>query len=245
VTAPILPDRPRLLVIRVARYGDTMMITPSLAALKRRWPGAHLTVLAHPKRMAVLEGLPAIDRLGTITKHRARWRGWIARVSGPAFDAAIVYGDDDALFAYARRVSKVVIGIERRAHERPRPLTHVLPRPDGSRHAYADDTALLSPLGVSVDDLHLRYEVSAAERAAARALIDARGWSGRRLVGFQLQSFPTKAYRDWPAGHFIALGHRLLERHGDVQIVILGGPESRALATRVAAALGPRAASLA
>jgi len=45
-------------VIRVARYGDTLMITPVLAALKRRWPRAHLTVLAHPKRKAVLAALP-------------------------------------------------------------------------------------------------------------------------------------------------------------------------------------------
>ena len=240
-----LPDAPRLLVIRVARYGDTLMITPALAALKKRWPRAHLTVLAHPKRKEVLEALPMIDRLGTITKHRARWRGWLARGKHRPFDAAIVYGDDDALFAYARRVSDAVIGLEPRATDRPRPLTHAVPRPDASRHAFVDDAALLAPLGIATDDLHLRYAITAAERAGAAELVASRGWSGRRLVGLQLQSFPTKAYRDWPPEHFVALGRRLLEREADLQILVLGGPESRALATRVAAALGPRAASLA
>src|SRR5476651_1655818 len=66
------PDA-RILVICVARVGDTLLATPALRALRAAVPRGSLTVLAHPKRRALLEHLPFIDHLGGIEKHSASW----------------------------------------------------------------------------------------------------------------------------------------------------------------------------
>jgi ADP-heptose:LPS heptosyltransferase len=44
-----------ILIIIVARIGDTLFVTPAIHALKKAFPDAAIDVLAHPKRMSVLE----------------------------------------------------------------------------------------------------------------------------------------------------------------------------------------------
>ena len=77
----IKPDA-NVLVIIVARIGDTLLVTPALRALKAAIPHGRLTVLAHPKRLEVLQHLPFIDALEGITKTSARARGWGSASAG-------------------------------------------------------------------------------------------------------------------------------------------------------------------
>ena len=88
MTTTIAPDA-SVLVINVARIGDTLMTTPVLRAIRAAYPEARVGCLAHPKRAAVLEGLEWVNSLGTITPKIARWRG---RFGGKKWDYALVYG---------------------------------------------------------------------------------------------------------------------------------------------------------
>ena len=54
-----------ILVINVARIGDTLLVTPILRAIKQAYPQHRLGCLAHPRRMLLLRGLPFIDALGS------------------------------------------------------------------------------------------------------------------------------------------------------------------------------------
>ncbi|EEG10245.1 glycosyltransferase family 9 protein [Pseudogulbenkiania ferrooxidans] len=238
-----LPERPRLLVIIVARFGDTLLVTPTLAALKQRWPDAELTVLAHPGRMEVLEHLPFIDRLAPITKQRAFWRGRCP--FRPRYDAAIVYGGDAALYRYARRVSRQVVAFAAEEAALTRCIDHAVTRPQEPMHAVDERALLLQPFGIVPASRHLSYQVSSREAAWAEQWMRQQGFAGRRLIGFQLQSFPAKAYRDWPVERFETLAKLLFERYPDVQLLLLGGPEGRAAAQALADKLGPRATCVA
>ncbi|MGK5721828.1 glycosyltransferase family 9 protein, partial [Proteus mirabilis] len=42
-------DPKNILVIAIARFGDTLLITPVIHALKERWPNARIHVLAHKR----------------------------------------------------------------------------------------------------------------------------------------------------------------------------------------------------
>ncbi|WP_412478609.1 glycosyltransferase family 9 protein [Azonexus sp. IMCC34839] len=242
---PLIPsDSPRILVICVARFGDTLLITPTLAALKQHWPKAHLTVLAHPGRVEVLEHLSFIDKLASITKLRARWSGWAL---GKRYDLALVYGEEKALARFARRVASHVIGFSGRDNAKYElALTESVPRPGAPMIAAAERSLLLGPLGInSVSNLHLHYVVSAEEAEEAASFIRKSGWGSCRLVGLQLQSFPTKAYRDWPMAHFVELAKKLLDQYHDIQIVLLGGPESCAVADEFQSAFENRVSNVA
>lgn len=242
-----MSDTPRsILVIIVARIGDTLLATPILRALKAAWPDAKLTVAAHPNRREVLEGLPFIDRLLPIDKRRAPWLGrWPGGLGGNRWDLALVYGEDQPLLSYALRVSHQVIAFEQAdatINERLRPA---IAKPREPLHAVDERALLLRPLDIRLTARRLAYQVRDDERDAARRWLAARLPGDGPIYGLQPSSFPTKAYRDWPEARFIAVGERLLARAAGARVLVLGGQEGREVAERVATALGPRAASAA
>jgi heptosyltransferase-3 len=214
-----------VLVVSVARIGDTLLATPALRALKRACPGGQLTVLAHPKRAEVLAHLPFIDRLGAIDKVRAPWRG---RFGSPSHAAAIVFGREPALVQYALRVAERVVAYDEPQLEGHPRLTRV-PVQHGT-HAVTERMRLVEALGIHEEDRRLAYQVTAEERAAARARLLARWPRGSGLlVGLQMSSFPTKSHRDWPVENFCALAQRIVEQ-SDARFVVLGDPYARRMA---------------
>lgn len=212
----------RVLVIGIARIGDTLLLTPVLRAIKAALPDAELTVCAHPKRREVLDNFPAIDHLSGLTKQKARWLGWLPRET---VDVAIVYGRDTALLHYALRVAKRVFCFDEPvfrdvSHGR---LTKV-PLPSGPIHA-VDERMLLVDAWLGQDTSRSRrlgMQMTEAEHQAALEWIERADAKGEPLIGLQTCSFPTKAHRDWPASHFLALIQGLLARYPNARILILG-----------------------
>jgi len=213
-----------ILVINVTRIGDTLLTTPALRAIAAAYPEAKITVLAHPKRAEVLYHLPFVARLGAISKKSALWRGWLARLT-KYYDLAIVYGYDDALVAYALRVARKVVAF-RQKDKRLNARLSVCVEPPAFQSDHAVRLALALPraLGVAPSDLRLAYTVTAMERDWAEATratdIPAASYP---LVGLQVASFPTKAYRDWPIESFMELCERIGTHWPRAHFLIFGG----------------------
>lgn len=240
MTKVIEPDA-SVLVINVARIGDTLMTTPVLRAIKAACPDARLGCLAHPKRVAVLGGVPWVDRLGVITPKRAHWRGWF---SAKAWDYAIVYGRDAALIRYANRVAHKVIAFEQGDPALDSRLWRAVPVPRQREQMHVVHEHLLLPaaLGIETHDHRLAYFCSEAEMNEAGSWLEKQTAGATRAIGFQVASFPTKSYRDWPLENFAELGRRILDHYPGSGLVILGGSESVSRADWLRQQLGERVA---
>lgn len=211
-----------VLVISVARIGDTILLTPCLKAIKAAYPAATLTVLAHPKRLEVLENLEFVDELAPVSKTTAPWKGWLP---GKPHDVALVYGRDAALVRYALRVAKSAIcfaepefaAIEDRA------LTKVQP-PAAAIHAVDHRLLLLAPIGITkLDDARLAMRFTDTERQFTADFALAKRVAGRHpLIGLQAFSFPAKAHRDWPLKNFAAFIGEVRTVHPSALFVVLG-----------------------
>ncbi len=237
----MLDPAAKILVIHVARIGDTLLITPALRALKAACPQGRLDCLLHPARRALLENLPWVDDLGSITPKTASLRGWF---TGKHYDYALVYDHDAPLVRYALRVADKVIAFRQRDASLNTRLWRAVPPPAQTIHAVHERLLLPAALGAATTDYRLAYVPTDTELAGARAWVQQHA-PGKPLIGFQVASFPTKAYRDWPADAFAELGQRLLAQHPHAHIVLLGGNESRAEATRLAQQLGSRTVAVA
>ncbi len=232
------PDA-RVLVIQVARIGDTLLTTPVLRALKAALPRGMLGCLVHPGRAPLLCGLPFIDWLGSIRAKTAHWRGWCRRQE---WNYALVYGHDASLIGFALRVARRVVAFRQGEDTIDRRLWRAVPEPTMLMHAVAHRLLLAQALGVGADDLRLAYAPQPKELARARAWLQrSSAPHGRPLVGLQVASFPTKSYRDWPLDSFARLGENILSRYPHARLLILGGSESRGKARELVARLGPRA----
>lgn len=222
-----------ILLIGVARIGDTLLLTPAMRALKTLYPTARLTVMAHPKRREVLESLDFIDDLQAVTKNTTRLRGWLP---GRSYDLAFVYGRDIALLRYALRVARrVYCHAEKEFAALVDPRLLRVERPHGV-HAVRERLALVEAAGALSDNLRLAYRVTPGERQVAEQLLVQRGVSGRRpRIGLQAFSFPTKAHRDWPLENFESLIRLIQEVYPEALFLILGDAQAARLAGPLAA----------
>src|SRR3989344_893637 len=237
----MLPVDANILVIHVPRIGDTLLVPPAVRALKQAAPNGRLTCLLHPARRALYENLPWVDELGAITPKTAWLRG---RFSRKRYDYALVYGHDAPLVHYALRVAGRIVAFRQNDDAFNTCLWRAVPTL-APMHAVHERLLLPEALGVTTTDFHLAYVPTLAERAAARTWLTQHVFATGPLIGFQVASFPTKSYRDWPVESFVELGKRLLADHPGAHILVFGGRESRAPAERIAQALATRAQAVA
>lgn len=213
-------ERARILVIIVARIGDTLLVTPVLRALKLAASHGRLTCMAHPQRMNVLAGLPWIDELKSITPRVGAWRGWWP--AGQRWDYALVFGQDAALIRYALRVAGRVVAFAQQEAQLNKRLWRCVAPPHELTHAVHERLLLAQALGVTTTESALAYTVTEAESRQAQGWLQQHGLDQCWRVGIQLSSFATKSYRDWPLEHFQALSERLIAARSDLHIIVLG-----------------------
>ncbi len=220
-----LPADANLLVVIVARIGDTLLVTPMLRALKEACPSGRLAVLAHPKRLAVLERLPFVDRLAPIKPGSARLRGWLSQ---RRYELAFVFGRDRPLLDYALRVSERAIAFAHPGMTGDARRVRLVSPPAAPVHAVRERLMLAEAAGVRARSLRLAYVVTEAERRAVREWLAGRvSPIDRPLVGMQMVSFPTKAHRNWPAASFTELAARIAGRFPGAAFVALGDGDAR------------------
>lgn len=226
----------RILVIHVTRIGDTLLTTPVLRALAAAWPEAEITFAGHRRRIEVMENLPYIHRLVAISKQVAPWLGHLGKKQ---YDLALVYGNDIPLVKYALRVSHRVIAMRQDDESTNRRLFAIACE-DGyrPRHAVTGLLTLIRPMHLSPAGYGLDYHVTTAERQWAQDALAKEGIAGYPLIGLQLASFPTKAYRDWPLEHFIALCKRILAHYPGARFLVFGGSADVARSAHVSGHIG-------
>lgn len=235
-----LPEPRDILYINVSRIGDTLLVTPAVRAVAARWPQARIDLLAHPKREEVLRHLPFAHRTGGIEKQRARFMG---RLPGKRYDLAFVCNFDAPLVEYALRVARHVVAFRQPDEALNQRLYRAVEHP-ALQTTHAVDIQLLLPaaVGATPAGRALSYCVTAGEEQwAAGFLAEHRIDASHPLVGLQVASFPTKAYRDWPPGHFSELCRRIRAAWPGARFLIFGGELEKARTSALAAELGDSA----
>ena len=238
----------RFLVIRPDHLGDLLFITPALARLRQLHPDAHITAMVGPWGRAILKDNPDIDALilcpfpGFTRRPKASpWEPYrvlldyavILRAGG--FDQAFLLRFDHwwgaLLAAWA--------GIPRRVgYDTPetRPfLTRAHPhRPDA--HAVLQNLHLVDPELVSARPAShpLRFRPTVLDELWAEELVRALATEAGPLVAIHPGAgAPVKAWRPLA---WARVADALIQRHG-ARVVLTGGPQERALAERIAAAM--------
>lgn len=239
-----MADPLSILIINVSRIGDTLLTTPAIRAVASAHPGADITFMGHPKRCEVVRHLPFVTHVRGITKN---WAWALGRWAAPRFDVALVYGYDRPLVEYALRVAKQVVAFRQEDDAINRRLYRAVEAPDfQSMHSARIPLLLTQALGIADNGLHLAYCVTDDERAWAASFLQKTLPAGRHpLIGLQVASFPTKAYRDWPVNHFAVLCEKILSAHPQAHFLLLGGKEEAAKINEMESFLGSRATAVA
>lgn len=233
----------KILIINVTRIGDTLFGVPSIRAIARHYPGAEITVLAHPNRYEVLEHLPYVQHAGGITKKSAWYRGWF----GKRYDKAFVWGFDAPLIRYAARVSKEVIAHRQVDAAINKLIDHIVEPPrHKANHVVKQLLTLPEGVGITTANHRIDLVLTDTERSWARDTLTDRGVTvNNLLIGFQTTSFHTRPYRDWPIENFLELANRITATHPQTRFILFGGRDGLERNQALAADLGERCISFA
>ncbi|MCM8795007.1 MAG: lipopolysaccharide heptosyltransferase II [Candidatus Omnitrophica bacterium] len=226
----------RILVIKLSSIGDVVLATPSLRALRGRFPKAHITVLVGRESREILHRCPYVDELIVFDKQRDgslpgllalakklrqaqvdvtvdfqnnRTSHWIAWLTG----APQRYG-------YAgRRWSRLL------THRAEHPLAPMLP----VQHQFV----LLKLLGIDAAPAGLEMWPGPSDQAKADELLQG-SWmvEGQPLVVIHPGSNPRWVSKRWPAEHVAQLVDRLAA-FAKARVVLTGSDGEKELIDRI------------
>ena len=243
-------DPQNILVIDFGQLGDVVLSMPALAAVRRKFPHARITVAVGRAAGAVVElaGVAdetlAVDRVALRDGPKAlsifRIGQLLKDVRRRRFDFVIdlhslsetnllgfISGARQRL--YARRPTR---SLDYLSNFRPQP-----PVEDRTKHAIDRYLDVLAPLGVGEVSRVPRLPVREADsRAVEELLKKAKAGADAPLVGI----FPGAGHpsRCWPLERFAELAWMLV-RNDSVRVVLFAGPEERPKVREMKAALPP------
>jgi heptosyltransferase-2 len=214
------------LVVRAPNWlGDAVLALPAMAAVRRHFPTAHLTVAAPPGVAGVLR--EDTDLSPNLVLELADTRGAIAALEGGGYELGVLFPNSFRSawqFWRAGIPARWGYGTAGRGMLLTRRSGRVDP-PPGPHHAdyYR---ALVRGLGIACDDTAPRVAVSGPSRERAQALLAQYGVSpDTALVGLA----PGAAYgqaKQWPTDRVASLIARLV-RERNATCLIVGASHDR------------------
>lgn len=220
-----------ILIVGPSWVGDVVMATGPLAAVRRAFPGARITILLKPGRDRILEGSGDLDEVLIDRSGHSPIGLWrLSRELGARrFDLALLLPNSFRVAALAF-LARVPRRVGYRRSGRGALLTDVVEyeREGGKRKPVPMPLfyrALCAAVGVDVEDTRPRLSVSAAceERAREyRARLGIR--EGEALIGLN-PGASFGASKLWPPEHFARAADALHERYGLRSIIFLGPGE--------------------
>lgn len=230
----------RILVRATNWVGDAVMSLPALAAVRRRWPAAHIAVLARPWVSDLYGHEPFADEI--IPYQPASWtarRAAARQLRAGNFDCALLLQNafDAALITWMAGIP-VRVGYARDG--RAFLLTHAIPAPEkGSippheSFYYLELLRRAGWLESLPEEALIRLEWRHAARDAGRALFAAGGITGS-IVGVS----PGAAYgnaKRWLPDRFASAASRVA-RHLGAAVALFGSASERDLCETIRAAV--------
>ena len=227
----------RFLIVRLGSLGDVIHGIPAAAALRGRFPHAHIDWLVDPRYVELLDLVECIDRPIAFDPRDLRIGGGQGRPVLRGLRAAHYDAVVDLQGLLKSAVLGRLVGAARtigfpRAHLRE-PLARLFytdaPDPGAAPHVIDKNLGLLRPLGVHDRAVHFPLHIPRTDTIASVA--DRFAPDGYAILN-PGAAWPNKR---WPAAHFGAVAESIRREHG-WRSVVLWGPGEQPLASAVAAA---------
>lgn len=219
----------RILVVRVGALGDTLMVTPTLRALRHQHPLAEIDVLCSESAAPLVEGNPHVSRIVRLRQRNVPYavsldkQRCVRTLRARRYDVAILL---ERAPRYRDLLTRAEIPEIRSFAESPF---------DPLQHCIVNYLRVAGVDNVEGDGLDMDLHLSDVETEAARHLLRDLP---RPTVGIQIGYGPRRGkthqsqrLRGWNPEHFVQLIRDLLARR--TSVVLTGSADDRAETDRI------------
>lgn len=227
----ILNSSPKkILIIKPGAIGDLLQISPTVRALRKRFPDALIDIMvSSPGTASLFEHNPHIRKV-TFFDRKGEHRNWsrfmtlLRDVRGEGYDLVVNFQRSTLkvwLLVLAAMPCKVLVYHKSRS---------------AGVHAVLNHIETVTPLGIDPEKeiLDLEMFLYPGDKDAADRLLHNEGLDGRTLVALNLGA--SHQVNRWPVENFASLAERLHKDLG-AAVLLVGGREDRVLADAVLAQL--------
>ncbi len=222
-----MSDVRRILLVKPSSLGDIVHAMPVVAALKGRWPAAHLTWVVKRQWADLVERVEGVDRMWPVEFTVAGWLGQARALRAERFDLMI---DLQGLFRSAalgwlsgapRRV-----GFLNGREGSPWFYTHRVPVPTADMHAVDRYLLVAAAVGAAHKGVPaFRFTMLERDCSPVRELLRRRGLSWEQpWVAMSVSA--RWATKRWPLRSFAAVADHLFGE--GLPVVVIGNEQDRA-----------------
>lgn len=175
----------KILLLQLKRIGDLILTTPAIAALRERFPDAHISLVVSPAVTELLPALSGIDKFLVIRGKADDALDWLT-LTARSFDYCLDFTRNDrsaflTLLSHARkRITSDHPNL--RTKIRARSYNEFVDSPVGSLHTVDYHLALLQPLGIDHPSRAIRLDLPETTIEKAAALLSAAGLGGEFVL---------------------------------------------------------------
>ncbi|MBM4125040.1 MAG: glycosyltransferase family 9 protein [Nitrospira sp.] len=228
-----MADYRRILIIKPSSLGDVVHALPTLAALRDRFPLAHIVWLVKQQWAGIVERAEGLDEVWPVPPSLSGWLSLVPRLRAADFDLVV---DLQGLFRSGAMGwlsgSPARIGFANGREGSPVFYTKLVSVPTQEMHAVDRYLLVAAALGAFVHGAPaFRLRPLPADRETVGALLGRHGVSAKTAwVAVNVSArWQTKR---WPAPMFAAALDRL-NQEGLGPVVLIGGPDEKSDVGRV------------
>jgi heptosyltransferase III len=162
----------KILLLQLKRIGDLILTTPAIAALRERFPEAHVTMVVSSECADLLPAISGVDRILMARRNLSDLAAFLA-VAGKKFDYCVDFtrNDRSAFLAFLSKARKRIVSyrVRDQSKSRARLYTDFVNVRMRDLHTIDYNLSLLEPLGIRNVSTSLRLQLpqSAHEKSAA------------------------------------------------------------------------------
>jgi lipopolysaccharide heptosyltransferase II len=227
----------RILVIKLSSLGDIVHTLPAVAALRKRFPSAHVTWLVKSPWASILEENPDVDEVLSVD---VSWRNWPRLIRDLRHHQCDLVLDFQGLFRTGLlgllSGATMRVGFAGAREGAPWMYTHRVPLPGEHEsswrllaiHAVDRNLAIVGFLGADVSRPIFHLPGLAEDEKFIRGLLhEAKVEEHTQLIA--LAPWSRSVLKSWPLSRFVELAEELM-RSSTFRVVVLGGPSELASA---------------
>ena len=212
----------KILIIATRQIGDTLITTPLISAMKKKWPQAQIDFLGYDNSLSMLSGNKDLNNL-IGTKPRPKFSDYLKQFFQlfKRYDLAVITQPSDRAYIYGLIAAKHRVGIipvEPKLNWWKKKISlHNVEVDYFHQHVITEKIRLLEPFVAEEDLFGHPISVTPPKPVDLPSEIQAK-LSESFVV---IHPTPLTAYKRWPLANWVKLIESLSENH---QVILSGAP---------------------
>lgn len=225
-------DIEKILVVKFAAIGDSIMMIPMLRTLRRAYPNAEITFLCSDINESIIKKVPYIDKVivknvNNFLKNPFDFLKLVSELRKVKYSIIIDTEQWSRISAIIISFLKYdfTVGFKTKNQYKHLMFDRVIEH-SRDKHELVTFIDLLLPLFVPVveSDYELEYFLSKENENNAQKFLNENLLQNKRIITLHPGCGGTGKPREWEIKNYVALGKRLLEFDKDMIILISGAP---------------------